>query len=176
MNAAPLSQTPASHRTAPTPLGADLNHHAKLIVALGVLGLVGIVVAALILGTGLPAGPRIGSAATLDEVGVATICSSASTGEPNFYADIAGANARMHVGMEIAPSGDVDRDFALMMIPHHQGAIDMAVVMLKYGRDERLRRLAQSIIVEQGQEIAYMRTLLVVPRGATPDINRIADQ
>jgi len=176
MNAAPLSQTPASHRKVPTPLGADLNHHAKLIVALGVLGLVGIVVAALILGTGLPAGPRIGSAATLDEVGVATICSSASTGEPNFYADIAGANARMHVGMEIAPSGDVDRDFALMMIPHHQGAIDMAVVMLKYGRDERLRRLAQSIIVEQGQEIAYMRTLLVVPRGATPDINRIAGQ
>ena len=62
--------------------------------------------------------------------------------------------------MEIAPSGDVDRDFMRMMIPHHQGAIDMALVLLKYGRDERLRRLAQSIIVEQGQEIAYMRTLL----------------
>jgi len=153
-----------------------LNHHAKLIVALGVLGLVGIVVAALILGTGLPAGPRTGSAATLDEVDVIPICSSASSEEPNFYADIAGVNARMHVGMEIASSGDVDRDFALMMIPHHQGAIDMAVVMLKYGRDERLRRLAQSIIVEQGQEIAYLRTLLEVPRGATPDINRIAGQ
>ena len=47
-----------------------------------------------------------------------------------------------------------------MMIPHHQGAIDMARVFLKYGRDERLKRLAQSIIVEQGQEIAYMQTLL----------------
>jgi Domain of unknown function (DUF305) len=153
-----------------------LNHHAKLIVALGVLGLVGIVVVALILGTGLPAGPRIGSAATLDEVAVATICSSASSGEPNFYADIAGVNARMHVGMEIAPSGDVDRDFALMMIPHHQGAIDMAVVMLKYGRDARLRRLAQSIIIEQGHEIAYMRTLLQARPDQTPDANRIAGQ
>jgi uncharacterized protein (DUF305 family) len=47
-----------------------------------------------------------------------------------------------------------------MMIPHHQGAIDMALVQLKYGRNEKLRRLAQSIIVEQGQEIAYMRSFL----------------
>ena len=62
--------------------------------------------------------------------------------------------------MEIAPSGDIDRDFTRMMIPHHQGAIDMALVQLKYGRNEKLRRLAQSIIVEQGQEIAYMRSLL----------------
>ena len=68
-------------------------------------------------------------------------------------------NARMHAGMEIAPSGDVDQDFVRMMIPHHQGAIDMARVLLKHGRDERLRRLAQAIIVEQGQEITYMRTL-----------------
>jgi uncharacterized protein (DUF305 family) len=56
-----------------------------------------------------------------------------------------------------------------MMIPHHQGAIDMALLQLKYGRDEKLKRLAQSIIVEQGQEIAYMRTLLDTPSGATPD-------
>ena len=66
----------------------------------------------------------------------------------------------MHAGMEIEASGDIDRDFARMMIPHHQGAIDMALLHLKYGRDERLKRLAQSIIVEQGQEIAYMRTLI----------------
>jgi hypothetical protein len=153
---------------------ADVNHHTKLIVALGALGLVGIVVAALILGTGLPANTRSGFAAGLDEVGVVPICSVAASGEPSFYAEMAGVIGRMHVGMEIAPSGNADRDFALMMIPHHQGAIDMAVVMLKYGRDERLRRLAQSIIIEQGQEIAYMRNLLEPPQGATPDINRIA--
>jgi hypothetical protein len=153
-----------------------LNHHAKLIVALGVLGLVGMVVAALILGTGLPADTRTGFAAGRDGVGVSPICSAVASGIPSFYAEMAGVNARMHAGMEIAPSGNADRDFALMMIPHHQGAINMAIVMLKYGRDERLRRLAQSIIVEQGQEIAYMRTLLEVPRGATPDVNRIAGQ
>jgi uncharacterized protein (DUF305 family) len=72
--------------------------------------------------------------------------------------------ARMHETMEVTPSGEPDRDFMLMMIPHHQGAIDMALVVLKYGHDERLKRLAQSIIVEQGQEITYMRTLLGAPR------------
>jgi uncharacterized protein (DUF305 family) len=55
-----------------------------------------------------------------------------------------------------------------MMIPHHQGAIDMALVLLKYGRDEKLRRLAQSIVVEQGQEITYMRTLLDPPAATPP--------
>jgi CheY-specific phosphatase CheX len=54
------------------------------------------------------------------------------------------------------------------------GAIDMARVLLKYGQDERLKRLAQSIIVEQGQEITYMRTLLdAPPNESTP---RTADQ
>ena len=77
-----------------------------------------------------------------------------------FYADMATADATMHRDMRIAPSGDVDRDFLRMMIPHHQGAIDMALAVLKYGRDERVKRLAQSIVVEQGEEITYMRTLL----------------
>ena len=86
-------------------------------------------------------------------------------------------NARMHEGMDIAPCGDVDRDFMRMMIPHHQGAIDMALVLLKYGRDERLRRLAQSIIIEQGQEIAYMRTPSRAAASAKhPPCDRIADQ
>jgi len=61
-----------------------------------------------------------------------------------------------------------------MMIPHHQGAIDMARVLLKYGQHERLKRLAQSIIVEQGQEITYMRTLLDAPSNSSNP--RIADQ
>jgi len=82
-----------------------------------------------------------------------------SSSGSNFYSEISKANARMHAGMEIGPSGDPDQGFIGMMIPHHQGAIDMALVLLKYGHDERLRRLAQSIIVEQGQEITYMRTL-----------------
>src|SRR5262249_24914515 len=82
---------------------------------------------------------------------------------PPFYAEMATADATMHRDMTIAPSGDVDRDFLRMMIPHHKGAIDMVLVVLKYGRDERVKRLAQSIVVEQGEEITYMRTLLDGP-------------
>jgi len=70
------------------------------------------------------------------------------------------ATTRMHAGMRVQLSGDPDRDFARMMIPHHQGAIDMALVELRYGKDERLRRLAQEIIVEQQQEIAVMQQAL----------------
>ena len=79
---------------------------------------------------------------------------------PDFYSELQTANLRMHQNMDIATSGNPDRDFAQMMMAHHQGAIDMALVQLKYGRDVALRRLAQSIIVEQDQEITYMRTLI----------------
>jgi uncharacterized protein (DUF305 family) len=81
----------------------------------------------------------------------------------------------MHEGMEVAPSGNVDRDFLRVMMPHHQGAIDMALSALKFGRDERVKRIAQAIIVEQGQEVAYMRSLLASPIDQTPDA-RIADK
>jgi hypothetical protein len=77
-----------------------------------------------------------------------------------FQTMTADAVARMHAAMDIPFTGDADRDFARMMIPHHQGAIDMAVVELRYGKDKRLKRLAQSIIVEQQQEIALMHLAL----------------
>ena len=57
-------------------------------------------------------------------------------------------------------NGDPDHDFAAMMIPHHQGAIDMAKAVLLYGRNPVLRRLAQEIIVTQGSEIAVMQAEL----------------
>jgi hypothetical protein len=59
--------------------------------------------------------------------------------------------------MTVKPTGDVDRDFVAMMVPHHQGAIEMAKAELKYGRNEQLRRIAQEIIVTQQQEIPVMR-------------------
>jgi len=68
--------------------------------------------------------------------------------------------ARMMVGMAIRPTGDVDADFAAMMIPHHQGAIDMAIAELRHGHNEQLRRIAQEVIVDQQQEIAAMRLAL----------------
>lgn len=62
--------------------------------------------------------------------------------------------------MATQQSGDADVDFATMMIPHHQGAVDMAKVELLYGKNPVLRRLAQEIIVTQSSEIAVMHTAL----------------
>jgi len=62
--------------------------------------------------------------------------------------------------MCITPSADADRDFARAMIPHHQGAIEMARLELLHGRDERLRRLAQGIVIEQSQEIELMQSIV----------------
>jgi uncharacterized protein (DUF305 family) len=99
-----------------------------------------------------------------DELDRVLFCSTKSdVSEPTFYSEMTKVSAHMHEGMELEPSGDIDRDFMRMMIPHHQGAIDMALLQLKYGHDEKLKRLAQSIIIEQGQEIAYMRSLLDKP-------------
>ena len=67
------------------------------------------------------------------------------------------AMARMMAGMQVAPAGDVDRDFVQMMVPHHQGAIDMAVAEIRYGTNPRLKRIAQEIVIEQQQEIVAMR-------------------
>lgn len=67
---------------------------------------------------------------------------------------------RMHEGMNVRPTHDPDRDFAAMMVPHHQGAVDMALVELRFGHDPRLRRLAEGIIVEQRQEIEVMQRIL----------------
>jgi hypothetical protein len=89
----------------------------------------------------------------------------------DFDAMMARSMERMHADRAIAPSRDPDRDFAVMMIPHHQGAIDMAKAQLLYGRDPTLRRLAQGIIVEQMQEIDVMRRALagiVVPEAPHP--------
>ena len=67
---------------------------------------------------------------------------------------------QMDAGMCITPSADADRDFARAMIPHHQGAVEMAKLELLYGSDPRLRRLAQGMVVEQSQEIALMQSIL----------------
>jgi len=79
------------------------------------------------------------------------------TREQPFLVENQQAMKRMMAGMTIRPSGDVDRDFVAMMIPHHQGAIDMAIAELRYGHNAVLRRISQEIIVEQGQEITAMR-------------------
>ena len=84
---------------------------------------------------------------------IAAICSapfrSAPTEEAPFLAENVRAMTKMMIDMGIQPSGNVDRDFVSMMVPHHQGAIEMAQAQLRYGHNEQLKRLAQEIIVTQ---------------------------
>ena len=98
---------------------------------------------------------------------VSAICAksfrSASAEEAPYLAENVGVMTKMMVDMGIRPSGNVDTDFVAMMVPHHQGAIEMAQAELRYGRNEPLRRMAQEIIVTQLQEITAMRLSLGQP-------------
>jgi uncharacterized protein (DUF305 family) len=144
-----------------------MNHRASLIAAWCICGLAGVAIAALAVAAQIAAGAFQPFAPGQHDHGQHGGASDFVG--PTFYAEMNAVNARMHAGMAISPGGNIDRDFMRMMMPHHQGAIDMALVLLKYGRDEKLKRLAQSIIVEQGQEIAYMRTLLEAPTAQTSE-------
>jgi Domain of unknown function (DUF305) len=91
--------------------------------------------------------------------------------EQSFLSENGAAMNKMMADMMIQPSGDVDRDFVEMMVPHHQGAVDMAQAELKYGHNEQLRQLAQQIVATQQREIAVMRLALgakLPPLSASP--------
>ena len=86
---------------------------------------------------------------------------SKKSADSKFMQDMNVSMARMDHDMASAPmTGDVDHDFVVMMIPHHQGAIDMAKGELSYGKDPAMRRLAEEIIVDQKSEIDVMNLWL----------------
>ncbi len=70
------------------------------------------------------------------------------------------ADAKMHKDMMMSFTGNTDVDFVKGMLPHHQGAVDMAKIELQYGKDPELRKLAEDIIKAQETEIAFMKTWL----------------
>jgi uncharacterized protein (DUF305 family) len=82
--------------------------------------------------------------------------------EKAFLSANAAAMREMMADMAIKPTGDIDRDFIAMMIPHHQGAVDMAKEELEYGHDEQIRRLAQEIVTGQRHQIKVMRGAVAV--------------
>lgn len=67
------------------------------------------------------------------------------------------ANEKMMKAMDVPLTGDTDRDFVAGMIPHHEGAVDMARIELRDGHDPALKKLARDIIAAQDKEIAFMK-------------------
>ena len=110
------------------------------------------------------------------------ICATPASGtgaEASFLIENSFAMRKMMSDMVVKPTGDVDADFVAMMVPHHQGAIDMALAVLRYGRNPQIRRLAQEIIVTQKQEIVAMHLavsgplLLATPSPPAPPVQRV---
>jgi Domain of unknown function (DUF305) len=106
-------------------------------------------------------------ASLLTSAGQYPIClgsaQSNNTDEGAFLTANASAMSKMMASMAIKPGSDVDHDFVEMMVPHHQGAIEMAQAELRYGSNDQLKRMAQEIIVTQRQEIVAMRLALSQP-------------
>lgn len=80
-----------------------------------------------------------------------------NSGEAPFLAENQSALTKMMADMAVKPIGDIDRDFVAIVVPHDQGAIDMARAELRYGHNELLRRLAREIVTNRQQEVTVMR-------------------
>src|SRR5215831_2059939 len=89
------------------------------------------------------------------------------------WSELIASMDKMHMAMgAVARSGNSDVDFVRLMIPHHQGAIDMAKLQLLYGKDPQMRRLAQEIITDQQLEIELMQRWLKQRESTQPKENQ----
>ena len=111
----------------------------------------------------IPAGLALGLAATLPNFAEEAVDHSAHMVEgdtsPSSLAFMA-ANDKMHMDMAIPLTGNADVDFIRGMIPHHQGAVDTARIVLEHGSDPEVRKFAESVIAAQEAEIAWMKSWL----------------
>jgi uncharacterized protein (DUF305 family) len=94
-------------------------------------------------------------------------------GESPFLSENDAAMNKMMADMTIKPTGDIDRDFVAMMVPQHQGVIDMANAELRYGHNAQLRQLAQEIVAAHQQEITLMRAVVDDERPASADASNL---
>jgi hypothetical protein len=133
-----------------------MNSSNRRVVTLGAAALTcGIVTGAIFL-----------SSANSGSGALAALCTTTGSGgadEALFLAENNAAMTKMMNDMAVKPTGNVDLDFVAMMAPHHQGAIDMALAVLRYGHNPQIKRLAQEVIVTQQQEIAAMRLAVSLP-------------
>ena len=114
-------------------------------------------IAAMRLAIGEPASPTWVTDAPVTTSDAKPVSGASVKSEAAFLAQNDAAMNKMMAGMAAKPTGDVDHDFVAMMVPHHQGAIDMAQAELRYGHNPQLKTIAQEIIVDQMKEIQFMR-------------------
>nr|WP_247876685.1 DUF305 domain-containing protein [Ochrobactrum sp. CM-21-5] len=135
--------------------------HLKTLAAYLVCALSGAAVMAVILAVLLPA-VDVKSPSRLRQL-VSNVMSVCNIGIESFGDEAAYLSAmnnsmeQMMYDMVVPPTGDLDRDFVQMMTPHHQGAINMAQIYLRFGGNEQLKRIAQEVIIDQLQEMNVMR-------------------
>jgi uncharacterized protein (DUF305 family) len=112
--------------------------------------------AAALLGCALSANPALAQQAPAQDHGGHGM---SAPGNP-VIDDFRKANEKMHMDMNVGLTGDADADFARSMIPHHQGAIDMARIALKHGKDPEIRKIAEGVVKAQESEIAELKEWL----------------